>query len=106
MRKIDEHLDEALGKAPEYELPYGFADKVMRRIEINKLALDRRIQVVTLMASLGFVLVAAICMVAFLDGDTLSQLANSAGWILLSGVMIVLIQYLDQKLVKGKTLRL
>lgn len=99
---IDKKLDAALSRSPDFGFSAGFADKVVRRIEMKKLAADRRTSLVVILASVGFLILAAGCLLIFAETKTLNQMVDFGGWALMIGVMVVVIQYLDQKLVKGK----
>lgn len=97
---FDKQLEEAIGKAPDYKLPDHFADRVVRKIEMKKIRFDRRINAVVIMASCGFLLLAALSFVLFTTREMLQQMLDLSGWAVLIGVMVVLIQALDHRLVK------
>ncbi len=104
-KSLDELIDKAIGKSPEYELPGNFADQVLRKIAERQAASDRQVYWMQFGAVAGFIVLSVICLAIFVDLKSLASLVDITGWAVILGVLIVIFQVLDHRLVKGKTHR-
>ncbi len=101
-KNIDQIVEEALRQEPEFKLGLDFKDRVVKAIRRNEIKSQRRFYVlitvgVVLMLGLGLGLMAYFGSLQAFAGK--SQLVPIA---VIAGGVVVLIQYLDKKLVKDK----
>lgn len=95
--RMDNLLDQALKTPVDYQLPGDFTDRVMRRIELKKAMTDRRVAWVQLAAGVAFALAALGLMLVLLPKGTAAL--DTLLWGALIGLLVVVFQVLDQRLV-------
>jgi len=101
--EIDQKLEEALKRPLEVSMPADFSDRVLTKIHQREAAMDSSMKWVYGLAMSGFLLSGLICLVIFADKDSLALLPEIGLWGLLIGVMVMVFQWLDHKLVRKKT---
>ncbi len=97
----------ALKKEPDYQLADNFADRVVTRILTEKTRYSR--DYFWFGAGLFFLIVAFVATVFFtgfrLDFGFLNGMADYKGLVVFGIFFIVLLNWLDKKLIKGKNVR-
>lgn len=101
-KTFDEQLDDALKMKPEFTLPHDFSDQVIRKIEAKRVIEEKRSAYLLVGSIIGFLLLSGICLLIFVDQETIKELMGISGWAVVIGLMVVVIQVLDSKLVRKK----
>lgn len=99
---MDEQLDAALRKPLEYQLPDDFSKRIIQKIELREKALDRKANLILWGSTFGFVVLAAICFVLFSPNEILVEMLDISGWAVLIGLLVVVFQVLDNRLLRKK----
>jgi hypothetical protein len=99
-------LFEALGNEPASDLPRDFAEKVVAKLDVRKQRMaETRFNLMVIFCCL-FLGGSAIAAFIHFGGEVVTGFISRYGTILTLGtVLLLLIQYLDQKLVKQKVLK-
>lgn len=101
-KNIDDHLEKALKAEPGFFLPEDFADKVLHKIEKRKEAEERKYAYSLIGIIVGFLILSGVCLGVFLRKEVLAQLMDVSGWAAVIGLLVVIIQVLDKKLLRKR----
>lgn len=104
--QFEQEFDRALRSAPEFHLPKDFSDQVVNKID-HRTEIEQRRQAIFMVAGIvAFLLLSAICLAIYVDMEVLQQLMGISGWGVLTGLLVVAIQLLDQNLLHHRRARL
>lgn len=104
-KNVDQIIEEALKVEPQFELGVDFKDRVTKMIKKKERRSQRRLY---LLISLGVLVMfgaGAALIQYFGDFKSLSQFDQMGPFAIMIGGLIVVIQYLDKKLVKDKFIK-
>lgn len=106
--RVDEIIEKALKSEPKLEFSEGFADKVVRTIRKKESQNQRKLYLwmalgCLVMFAFGFAIMKTF-VPGYLDGFSGDQFNKVIPLAVIIGLIVVFIQYLDQKLVKEKYL--
>ena len=105
IEKLDELIDEALRTEPTFKLKPDFKDKLVQLIRRKERMEQRRVYFFIMLGTLAIVGAGVGAIFFFADLEVFSGLGQLAPMAVLVGAIVVLIQYLDKKLVKDKLLK-
>lgn len=102
--KLDEAINKALEKEPEYDLPHGFADRVMAIIQrkaVEKEAKRDRLWLVLGLVGIAIAFVYAATAVQFKPGvGVFTFLSGYWGLILFGVLFVIALNVIDKRLLK------
>jgi len=99
---LDRRLDEALSTPMEIMFSDKFAYQVSRKIELRNLAVDKKIQNISLIASIFFTIVSILLLVIILNDAILTEFKNWGGWAVTFGVLVLIFQLIENKIMRKK----
>lgn len=98
---LDKRLDEVLALPMQTKFSDDFAYRISRKIEIRNLADDKKIQNISLIATVLFTVVSLLLLIAILNESFISQIQNWGTWAVLFGVLVLIFQIIENKLLRG-----
>lgn len=101
--QMDKKLEELLRTPPEFNLSEGFQDRVFRKIAQREAVSTRAYSWVYALAIAIFLIAAVICLVLFSNTGSLTGLLEIGSWGAMIGVLVVIFQLLDNRLVRKKS---
>ena len=102
MKKIEEILEEALRKEPDFDFKSGFHDQVIRKIRKHEKSHQQWLYGVIMAGTLTIFGIGAVLVSYFGGFEMLKDMGQIVPMAILLGIIVVIIQFLDKKLVKDK----
>jgi hypothetical protein len=104
MNDVEKHLESVLSREPDFKLPTAFADRVANSIEVSRQK-ERRLEVILISVG-AFSFLAALVVTIVLTDFKISFaafpfIASNIGLIVFGAAFVLLLNYLDKKLVKN-----